>query len=176
MLVKLMNFCLSLIFAFTLGNGVYGQNSVYGEYLAVSCFKEIDGVGTHVVVKIDLKRPDIGDDIGWGIARRYEVAESTKENCHGMRYAYGVVEMDPAWTQEQELVAGSGQGERTVFALIGKHGKQKFRFSCGEPVLQHELDFGIANQLTHTGWLTWDQGEIRMQAFAQNPFFEAQIA
>ena len=82
------------------------QQSNYRPYLDVDCLKEIDGQLRHVEVEIDLRQPDIDVEDGWGTARRYEVAESTKTNCNGVAYAYWEIEVDHEWIQEQAAHGG----------------------------------------------------------------------
>lgn len=93
---------LATVFAVAVGMScaVFAQ-SVYREYYPVMCRIQVNGNWEVVVVRVDLKRPDINDDDGWGTARHFSASESTKENCNDEAYAYTEAHLDHAWEQEQ---------------------------------------------------------------------------
>lgn len=97
-----------LVAVTTLNASALTQQSVYEPEFGVFCRVEINGQFENVLVFIDMRRPDIGDDDGWGTFRPYEGANSEKTNCNGDRYDYAVIDVDHAWEQEQEFPEGSG--------------------------------------------------------------------
>ncbi len=77
----------------------------YGNDLVVKCRKMINGTMRNFLnIHIDLKNPQLGDDVGWGTAKLH-TGNDGKLNCNNVPYDYAVVQIDANWTSHK-LVDG----------------------------------------------------------------------